>query len=435
MQVSVESTGGLERRMTVEVPEDRIRDEVNNRLKRLAKTTKMDGFRPGKVPLSVVKGRYGDQVRQEVIGEVMQSTFYEAVNQENLQPAGLPNIEPTSIEEGNDLAYTATFEVFPEIEPPSMEGLEIEKPAAEVTEADVDKMIDTLKQQHTEFQPVERAAQRGDRVRVDFHGTIDGEEFNGNSGEDVPVTLGSGRLIEGFEEGVIGASAGENRSLDLTFPEDYPYSEVAGKPVHFEVTIKQVEEPHEPELDDEFAAKFGVTEGGIEAFRKEVRDNMERELSQNLHNQVKQRVLDKVLEATEIDIPQSLVDQEAQTLANQMKQQMHVPEGKEGPDLDTTMFQDQAARRVKLGLVLSELVRANGLTADPNKVRERVETIASSYEQPQEVVNWYYADKSRLQDVETVVLEDTVVDWILGQAEVKEKTTSFEEVMNEAQQA
>ncbi|HKJ75654.1 MAG TPA: trigger factor [Gammaproteobacteria bacterium] len=435
MQVSVESTGDLGRRMTVEVPEDRIRDEVNNRLKRLAKTTKMDGFRPGKVPLSVVKGRYGDQVRQEVIGEVMQSTFYEAVNQESLRPAGLPNIEPTSIEEGNDLAYTATFEVFPEIELPGMEGLEIEKPTAEVTEADVDKMIDTLKQQHTEYQPVDRPAQENDRVRVDFHGTIDGEEFNGNSGEDVPLTLGGGRLIEGFEDGVIGASAGETRSLDLTFPEDYPYNEVAGKPVHFEVTVKQVEAPEEPEVDDAFAAKFGVTEGGIEAFRKEVRDNMERELSQNLQNQVKQRVLDKVLEVTEIDIPQSLVDQEAQTLANQMKQQMHVPEGKEGPDLDTSMFQDQAARRVKLGLVLSELVRANGLTADPNKVRERVETIASSYEQPEEVVNWYYADRSRLQDVETVVLEDTVVDWILGQADVKEQTTSFEEVMNEAQQA
>lgn len=433
MQVSVESTGDLGRRMTVEVPEDRIRDEVNNRLKRLAKTTKMDGFRPGKVPLSVVKGRYGDQVRQEVIGEVMQSTFYEAVNQENLRPAGLPDIEPTSIEEGNDLAYTATFEVFPEIEAPSVEGIEVEKPTAEVTDADVDKMIETLQEQHTEWEPVERGAQDGDRVRIDFHGTIDGEEFNGNSGEDVPVTLGGGRMIPGFEEGMSGAAAGEERALDLTFPEDYPYSEVAGKAVHFEVTVRQVEAPKKPELDEAFAAKFGVSEGGIEAFRKEVRENMERELAQALQNQVKQRVLDRILETTPVEVPQSLVDEEAQSLANQMKQQMHIPEGKEAPGLDLAMFQDQAVRRVKLGLVLSELIQANGLSPDPNKVRERVETIASSYEQPEEVVNWYYADKRRLQDVETVVLEDTLVEWVLGQANVTEKPSSFEEIMNEAQ--
>lgn len=435
MQVSVESTGSLERRMTVEVPEERVEQEVKSRLQRLARTTKMDGFRPGKVPMHVVKRRYGGQVRQEVIGEVMQSTFYEAVGQENLRPAGLPDIEPRKIDEGENLEYTATFEVFPELELPTLEGVELEKTTAGVTDADVDKMIQTLREQHTDWQPVEREAQDGDRVRIDFRGAIDGEEFSGGRGEDVPVTLGGGRMIEGFEEGLKGAKAGEERSLDLTFPEDYPYDEVAGKQAQFDVTVRQVEAPELPELDEAFAAKFGVTEGGVEALRKEVRDNMERELADAVQGQNKQKVLDRLLELVAVEVPRALVENEAQSLAEQMKQQMHVPQGKEGPDLDTSMFQEQAERRVKLGLLLSELIRQQGLKADPEKVRARVEAIASSYEDPNEVVNWYYSDPRRLQDVESVVLEDAVVDWALEQGEVKESESSFEEVMNQARSA
>jgi trigger factor len=433
MQVSVETTSALERRMKVEVPEEQIEKAVEERLRNLARTTRIKGFRPGKVPMSVVKQRYGGQVRQEVVGEVVQSTFYEAVTQEKLRPVGLPEIEPTSTDEGKNLEYTATFEVFPEIELAGLEGISIDKPAAEVTDADVDRMLDTLRKQATSWEEVERAAEEGDRVTVDFRGTIDGEEFDGNSGENVPVTIGGKRMIAGFEEGLAGAKAGDEKTLDLEFPEDYAYTKVAGKPVQFTVTVKRVEKPQLPEVDDAFAERFGIKEGGVDALREEIRSNMERELSQALKNRVKQQVMGKLLEINNLDIPKGLIDNEAQALMRQTEQQMYTPDGKSGVKLDPSMFEEQAERRVSLGLLMSEVVKKHEIKADPAKVRETVEGLAATYEHPDEVVQWYYADRQRLGEVESLVLEDQVVDWVLGQVQVNEVPSSFEEIMNQTQ--
>ncbi len=433
MQVSIEATGGLERRMTVEVPEERIEKEVQNRLQQLARTTKLKGFRPGKVPLKVVAQQYGGQVRQEVLEQVIQSSFYEAVQQEKLHPAGNPRIEPQSLEKGKNLAYTAVFEVFPEFEPAPIEGVSLEKTVGEVSDADVDKMFETLRKQRTRWNPVEREAKEGDRVVVDFKGTIEGEEFKGNAGQEVPITLGSKRMIDGFEERLVGVKAGEAHTLDLTFPADYAYKEVAGKPVQFMVTVKSVAEAELPELDEEFAKSFGIQEGGIDGLREEVRKTMQRELRQTLKAKVKQQVMDKLLEINSIEVPKALVDSEAKVLADQMRQNMHVPQGKKGVDLDPAMFEEQARRRVSLGLLLSEIIKRNELKADADKVRETIEELAAGYEHPEEVVKWYYGDRRRLSEVESLVLEDQVVDWALSHAQVDEKQVSFDEVMNRGQ--
>lgn len=433
MQVSVEATGGLERRITVQVPEERIEKEVEGRLQRLARTAKLKGFRPGKVPMNVVKSHYGAQVRQEVMGDVIQSSFYEAVVKENLRPAGLPTIEPKSFGEGKSLEYIATFEVMPEIEPASLKGVKLEKVSAEVTDADVDAMLETLRKQRTRWDAVERGAKEGDRVVIDFKGTIDGTEFKGNEGKQVPVVIGAKRMITGFEEGLVGAKAADSLTLDLKFPEEYGYKEVAGKPVQFAVTVHRVEEAHLPELNDEFAKSFAVTEGGVEALRKEVRQNMERELEQAVIGRVKQSVMDKLIELNKIDLPKALIKQEAEQLAAQMRQNMHIPAGKSGVNLDSAMFEDQASRRVGLGLVLSEIIKRNDLKADPAKVREQVEKVASTYERPEDVINWYYTDRNRLAEVESLVLENQVVEWVLKEADVTESKSSFNDLMNRGQ--
>lgn len=430
MQVSVETTSGLERRMTVEVPEERIEKEVQRRLQQLARTTNLKGFRPGKVPMKVVASRFGNDVRQEVVTEVIQSTFYEAASQEKLTPAGLPQIESKSLDAGKAVEYVATFEVMPEIEAASLDGVTLEKQVASIGDADIDKMFDTLREQRTEWVAVEREAKEGDRVIVDFKGTIDGEEFAGNEGKQVPLTLGGKRMIEGFEEGLVGAKAEEERTLDLVFPEDYASKELAGKAVQFAVSVSAVEEARLPEIDDDFVAAFGVTEGGVEAFRSEVRDNMVREMEQTIGSKLKQLVMDKLIEINEIELPKALIDNESQALAQQMQQNMQTPAGKEGVDLDPSVFEEQARRRVTLGLILSDLIKRNELKASEDELRAKVESIAASYEHPDEVVKWYFGDRSRLGEIESLVLEDRVVDWVLENAEVTEVESSFNEIMN-----
>lgn len=430
MQVSVETTSGLERRMTVEVPEERVEKEVQRRLQQLARTTNLKGFRPGKVPMKVVASRFGNDVRQEVINEVIQSTFYEAATQEKLTPAGLPQIEPKSVDAGKAVEYVATFEVMPEIEAASLEGVTLEKQVATIGDEDIDKMLNTLREQRTEWKGVKRKAKEGDRVIIDFKGTIDGEEFPGNEGKQVPLTLGGKRMIEGFEEGLVGAKAGEEKTLDLVFPEDYANKELAGKAVQFAVTVSAVEESKLPEIDDDFVAAFGVTEGGVEAFRKEVRDNMEREMSQAVDSRLKQQVMDKLIEINDIELPKALVDNESQALAQQMQQQMQTPAGKEGVDLDPTVFEEQARRRVSLGLILSDLIQKNELKTSEDELRAKVESIAATYEQPDEVVKWYFADRSRLGEIESLVLEDRVVEWVVENSEINEVESSFNEIMN-----
>lgn len=429
MQVSVESTSALERRMTVEVPEERIDGEVKSRLQRLARTAKVKGFRPGKVPLKVVAQQYGKQVRDEVVGEVIQATYFEAINQEKLQPAGMPSIEPTVNDEGKSLQYTATFEVMPEVELADISGTKLEKVSAEVSDEDLDKMIENLRQQRAEWKPVKRKAKKGDRLNIDFHGTIEGEEFSGNNGESVDLTLGSGRMIDGFEKGLVGAKTGEEHTLDLTFPEDYGHKEVAGKPVQFQVKVNSVEEPVLPEVDEEFAKGFGIGDGSLEALRSEVRQNMERELAQAVSGKNKQAVMDKLVEINKLEVPQALIDNEAENLKQQMMQQMHIPDGKSAPGLDASLFKGEAERRVTLGLLVAKLIEANDLKVDEDKVKAKVEEIAATYEQPEQVVNWYMADKSRLAQVENLLLEDEVVDWVFGQADVSESKSSFDEIM------
>jgi len=430
MQVSVETTSGLQRRMTVTVPEDQIDQAVESRLKNLARTVKIQGFRPGKVPFKVVKQRYEGQVRDEVVSEVMQRSFIEAVGQEKLRPAGSPEIDAKSVTPGQGLEYTATFEVYPEISVAPLEGVTIQTPTCEVSDADIDHMIDTIRKQHQEWEAVERAAADGDQVTIDFTGTIDGEPFQGNQGNDVPIVLGQGRMIAGFEEGLTGAKAGEERTLDVTFPEDYRATELAGKTAQFAVTVKSVEAPKLPEVDEAFAKRLGVASGKVEDLRAEVRANMEREVAQAQKSKAKQAVMDKMLEINSLEVPQALVDNEAKVLAKQMADNL-ARQGANPADLklDPSAFDEQARRRVTLGLILAEVVNQQNLSADAARVRKTIEDMASAYEHPEEVVKWYYADKSRLSEVESIVLEEQVVEWVLGQANVVEEPLSFQQLM------
>lgn len=433
MQVSVETIDGLERRMTVELPVERIDGEVQNRLQRASRNVRIKGFRPGKVPLKVVAQQYGKQIRDEVVGELIQASYFEAVGQQSLRPAGIPSIKPVVNEPGKDLQYTATFEVMPEVALADVAGVKLEKRVAVIGDTDLDKMMETLRKQRAAWEKVERAAAEGDRLNIDFRGTIDGEEFAGNSGEAFPVTLGSKRMIEGFEAGLVGAKAGDELTLNLQFPEEYAHKEVAGKPVQFTVKVNSVEESRLPELDEEFAKSFGIGDGSLDALRQEVRQNMEREMRQALTEGNKQAVMSKLLELNPITVPQALVREEAEALKQQMQQQLYRPQDKSGIELDVEMFRDQAQRRIALGLILSELIRSKELKADAEKVRARVEELASTYDEPQQVIDWYYGDKSRLSQVESLVLEDAVVDWVYSQVEVTEKSGSFDEVMGRGQ--
>lgn len=435
MQVSVEELGALERRLRVEIPEDKIAGEVESRLKNMTRTARIDGFRPGKVPLKLVQKRYGNQVRAEVIGETVRSSFYEAVTEKDLHPAGAPKIEPEKTEAGEGLTYTATFEVYPEVKPAAVDTLKIERPVCEVNETDVEQMIETLRKQQRQMQPVERAAAEGDALIVDFTGRVDGEVFEGGQAQDFQVEIGAKRLIPGFEEGLTGAGAGETKTLKLAFPEDYHKAELAGKPVEFEVTVKQVLAPELPELNDEFFKSFGVTEGGLEAFKAEVRKNMEREAEQTVRQRTKEAVMEALYEANSIDLPAALVEAEQDRLLEQAKNNLRqygvTDEQLEGMSKDT--YADEARKRVALQLLVRELIQEQGFKAETGEVRELIEKNASGYELPEEIVNWYFADKSRLAEVEALVLEDKLVDWILSQASVTETPYTFDALMNKGQ--
>jgi len=439
MQVSIETTSGLERRLTVGVPAERVESEVNNRLQKAAKNIRLDGFRPGKVPMKVIKQRYGAGVRQEVLGEVMSQSFYEAVSQENLRPAGQPSIEPKTLEEGKDLEFIATFEVFPEIELAEMDGFEVEKPTADVTDADIDNMIEIFRKQQGSWETAERAATDGDKVVIDFLGTRDGEPFEGGAGEGTELVLGSGRMIPGFESGIEGMQAGEEKTLALTFPEDYHSEELKGAAVEFKITLHSISEQVLAPMDEELFKQYGVEDGGEEQFRKEIADNMQRELSNAVKNKVKQQVMDAVVDAhAEQEIPKALIDGEIGNMRQQMFQQFGGA-GSEELDLESLlpadMFQEQAERRVKLGLILSEIISRNELKADPDKVRAAIEEIASTYQEPEEVVNWYYSNQEQLSGVENMVLEEEVVDKLLENAKVTEQSCTYQEALAQAQES
>jgi len=430
MQVSVESGEGLTKRLLVNLPAEKVDEVVNAKLKEAARTVRLDGFRPGKVPVRVVKQRFGAQIRQDAYGELIQSSFYEAVSQENLQPVGEPSIELREEEADGGLAYTATFEVMPEVELTDFGTLEIKRPRAEVTDEDVDNMIRKLREQRTEWVEVERPAQDGDRLTIDFRGFIDGEAFEGGSAEGVQLVLGSGTMIPGFEEGLAGASAGEERKLELKFPDDYGVERLAGKDAVFEVTVKAVAEPKLPEVDEAFIQSLGVEDGTEESLRREVRENMERELKQKLKSRTKERVMDALLEKHDIQVPAAMIQQEAGALKQQAQQDMAQAGQQSSLDLPLSIFEPQAERRVKLGLIVGEIIRKNEMKVDQERVDEAIAEQAATYEEPQEIVDWYAANPQARSAVENVVIEDQVVEWILEQAKVEEEELTFDELVN-----
>lgn len=429
MQVSVETMEGLERKLTIAVPSDRIDSAVNERLQEAAKNIRLNGFRKGKVPLKVVKNKFGKGVRQEVLGEIMSQSFYEAITSENLKPAGQPRIEESKDEEGKDLEFTAIVEVYPEIELPDLGKVTAERLTAEVTDADVDEMIETLRQQRMTWETVERAAADKDMVNIDYTGTKDGEEFAGGKAAGQSLVLGSERMIPGFEDGIIGKSAGDEFTLDLTFPEEYHNEELAGAAVQFAITLNSVSEQKLPEVDEEFYKSFGVDEGGEEAFRQEVVSNMQREMKTASRNKLKNAVMDSLIGMVDVTPPKSLVGSEIQQLKQQMLQQMGGGQGMDVNQLPNEIFTEQAERRVILGLVLGEIIREQNLRADPAKVREAVEELASTYESPEEVVKWYYSNEEQLGAIEQSVIEDQVFDYIIEAAGIGEKQVSYQEVI------
>ncbi len=427
MQVSVESGEGLTRTLKVTLPAEKVDEVVNAKLQEVARTVRLDGFRPGKVPVRVVRQRFGAQIRQEAYGELIQSSFQEAAVQENLRPVGEPSIDLQETEGG--LTYTATFEVMPEVELKDFSVFQLERPVAEVTDADVDEMIEKLRKQRTEWEEVERPAQEGDQVTIDFTGYIDGEAFEGGSAEDVPLVLGSGTMIPGFEEGLIGAAPGETRTLELKFPDDYRVEKLAGKDARFEVTVKKVAEPKLPEVDEDFIRSLGVEEGTEEALRKEVRENMERELRQKLRSRTKDGVMEALLAEYDIQVPAAMVDQEARALKEQAQQEMAQAGQASAIDLPLDLFRDQAERRVKLGLVIGEIIRSQNIEVDQQRVDEMIAEQAATFEEPQEVIDWYAANPQARRTVENAVLEDQAVDWILEQAQVTDKPMTFAELV------
>ena len=427
MDVSVENTGGLERRMTVTVPAERIDQEVGSRLKSMTRTVRLDGFRPGKVPLRVIEQKYGLQVRLEVINQVVNSTLQEALVQENLRPAGEPGITPKDSQPGEPLEYTATFEVFPELSGSIQYGFKVTKPLVEIGEDDIAGMLDNLRRQRATWNAVERAAQSGDQVTIDFEGNIDGAAFAGNKAEKMPIEIGSGSMIAGFEDQLIGISAGDEKTLEVKFPDDYPSAEVAGKAASFAVKVHTVSEQVLPKLDDDFARAFGVAERGMDGLRQEVTTNMQRELKGLISSKLKQQVFDGLLESNPIEVPRNLIASEVQQLQSQQANQ----------GADAAALEANAERRVKLGVIVSEIAKQNQLQIDPDRVRDLVETIAASYEKPEEVVQWYYGNQEMLSGVQSAVIEEQVVDWVVehGDVDVTEQQTTFNALVEEAKQS
>ena len=433
MQVSVESGEGLEKRLLVDLPADRVNEAVDKKLAEVAKTVKMNGFRPGKAPLRVVKQQYGEAVRHDVYGALIQETYYEALSEQKVMPVGDPSIEFRDAAVEGGFSYTATFEVMPKIELADMKGKSVTKVTAEVTDADVDDMINKLREQRTTFSDVERAAQDGDQVHIDFKGFIDGEAFDGGSAENVPLVLGSGSMIEGFEAALLGASAGDERSFEVNFPEDYRAENLAGKPATFEVKVSKVAEPKLPEIDEEFCKEFGVKEGTEAALRAEVSSNMKAELEQKLQGMLKDESMKILRESNELDIPKSMVTQEAERMKQQAVQEMAQRGQQVSVDLPASIFEEQAKTRVHLGLLVAEIIDGQELKATEDEVRDTITKMSGSYEDPQEVIDFYMNNEQQRSMLENLVLENKVNDWVVSQLDVAEESRTFSEVMNPGQ--
>ncbi|MCW5573931.1 MAG: trigger factor [Steroidobacteraceae bacterium] len=426
MQVSLTATGGLERRLEVAVPAQQVADEVDQRLKKIARTARMKGFRPGKAPMGVVRQQYGTQVHTEVVGDLLRSSFADAVSQQNLKPATGPRIQPVALDPGADLKYIATFEVLPDIRPAAVESLEIERATASVTDAEVGEMLESLRGQRPDYTPVERGAKTTDRLVLDFDGRIDGAAFQGGEARDMPVVLGAGQVLAEFEQALAGAAPGETRTAVVHFPDDYRGTEVAGKTAEFSITVKKVEEMSLPPLDDAFAAEFGVKEGGLEQLRKEVRESMERELDDAIRNQLRVQVMDALHRANPIEVPQGLVDETVQEMQVDIGRRMGAKDVSQLPPRE--QFLDAARRRVALGLVIGELLRGTDLKVDRARVQARLREIAGSYPNPDEMLRSYLQNADAMRQVESAVLEEQLVDWIVERAKVTDKPSSFKDL-------
>nr|MBO2514749.1 trigger factor [Gammaproteobacteria bacterium] len=428
VDVSVEQASGLERRLTIRVPSEEIEREVEARLQKVGRTARLKGFRPGKVPLKVVRKHYGAQVRQEVLSDVIRVSYSRAVQQAQLNPAGGPQIEPlTGLTEGEDFSFRATFEVFPEIKLNDLEKLEIARPRVEITEADVDAMLEKLREQRAEWRTVERPASKGDRVVVDFVGRIDGEPFQGSESQEVRIVVGAGQVLEDFDRALEGLSAGETRTAKVQFPADYPREDLRGKQADFEIKAHRVEEKVLPEVDAEFAKAFGVEEGGVEKLRVEVRANMQRELDEKLRAETKTRTFDALLAANEVTTPRALVSQEIRHLQADAMSRLGITDPAKAPPAEH--FEAAARRRVAVGLLVQELIRAHGIELDRARVQRRVDELVAPFENPEEAARLYRTSRELMSQVEASVLEDQVVETILERAKVTDEPRSFEEFM------
>lgn len=432
MQANLEKLDQLGRRLNIAVPMAEIDSEVDNRLKRLSRTVKMHGFRPGKVPLKVVAQQYGGQVRQEVLGDALQKSFGEAVRQQNLKVAGYPKFEAKPPLDGaSQFEYSATFEVYPEIAVGDISKTVLSRSTLEVGDAEIDKTLEIMRKQRVIYAAAERAAASGDRVTLDYRGTIDGKEFDGGAAKGYAVVIGEGRMLPDFETQLAGMKAGESKTFDLRFPDDYHGKDVAGKTAKFEITLSQVAGPVLPQVDAEFAKSLGVADGDLAKMRSDIKGNLEREVKARLKGRLKEQVMQALLDVTRVDVPKSLVEMEVQRLQDMARQDLAargIPVRDDMP-MPAEVFEKQAQRRVNLGLILAEVVRINNLQAKPEQVRAVVEEQAQSYEHPAEVVKWFYQSPERLRDIESMVLEDNVVAWALSTAKVEDKAVTFDELM------
>ena len=433
MNVSIETLTGLERRLTIAIDSDTFEQQITARLQSAKGQVKLPGFRAGKVPMKEVRRRFGDAVRSEVAGEMMQSSFMTAVQQEDMNPASSPKLDVVKMDPGIDFEFTATFDVFPKIELVNFDRVAIKRPSAEIEDSDLQDMIDRLRDQHATQEPAVRPAQEGDQVKVDFTGELDGGRVEEACGEGMTFTIGQGQMIDDFDKGVIGLGAGEEASFNAAFPEDYRAEELQGKTVQFSVKMVEVNERQLPELNDEFFAKFGVEEGGEEAFHAEVRDNMQRELDGAVKTQVKQQVMDSLADLHEFTIPQDIVHREIQVLKDQMMSQFQMPPGQaQSLELPDALFQDQAEKRVKVGLIVNEVISASKLVADGGKVEAKLHELAAPYGEPDQVIEWYRSNPEQMGNIEMAVLEDQVVDHIIEAAEVEEVVASYADVISGA---
>ncbi|EOS94293.1 trigger factor [Erwinia tracheiphila] len=434
MQASVETTQGLGRRVTITVEKEVIENAVKSELVNVAKKVRIDGFRKGKVPVNVVAKRYGASVRQDVLGDLMQRNFVDTIIKEKINPAGAPSYVPGEYTPGNDFTYSVEFEVYPEVELRGLDAIEVEKPLVEVTDADVDTMLETLRKQQATWKETDRAAEAEDRATIDFTGSVDGEVFEGGKASDFVLVMGQGRMIPGFEDGVVGHKAGETFTIDVNFPDDYHAENLKGKAAKFDIVLKKVEERELPEFTEEFIKRFGVADGSVVGLRAEVRKNMERELKGAVRNRVKTQAIDGLVNANNIDVPAALIDSEIEVLKRQAAQRFGGNE-KQALELPRELFAEQAKRRVVVGLLLGEVIRTHELKADESRVNALIEEMASAYEDPSEVVEFYSKNNELMNNMRNVALEEQAVEAVLEKAKVTEKATNFQELMNQAQNA